>query len=514
MKNRFVYTALLPLAGLYACGGEKTETKPNVLFVIADDQSYPYAGAYGCRTVSTPGFDRVARQGVLFTNAYVTSPGSSPSRASILTGLYPWQIEEAGTHASSFPDEYTCFPDMLREAGYRIGYTGKGWGPGDWQVSGRPYNPAGPEYNECRLDPPYSGISKIDYAANFKKFLSGRDKGEPFCFWLGTHEPHRPFENGSWVKEKRELDRAEVPGFLPGSDTVRGDISDYAVEIEWFDRHLAACLDELERIGELDRTIVIVTADNGMSFPHAKANCYDAGLHVPLAVRWGDRIRPGQVVDALVSMVSVAPTLLDAVGIEYEGDYPLSGESLMPLLSGQRERYGTDAVYAGRERHSCSRRDNLGYPMRSVRVGNYLLVRNFHSERWPAGDPRAYDKNGTTLMPMHRAYYDIDAAPSKDYLIDRRDDPSVRPYFDAAVAKRPEYELFDLKNDPDCMHNVAGDMTYADVLENLRGRLDARLTETGDPRVVGDDPEIWERYPRLNGKMRLFPEENESVVVK
>ena len=123
------------------------KTPANILFVIADDQSYPHASAYGSTLVSTPGFDHVAATGALFTNFYVTSPGSSPSRASILTGLYPWQIEAAGTHASSFPAKYTCFPDILRQAGYHIGYTGKGWAPGDWQVSGRPHNPAGPVYS-------------------------------------------------------------------------------------------------------------------------------------------------------------------------------------------------------------------------------------------------------------------------------------------------------------------------------------------------------------------------------
>ena len=129
-------------------------SRPNILFVISDDQSYPHASAYGSSLVKTPGFDLVAQNGWLFNNAFVTSPGSSPSRASILTGLYPWQIEEAGTHASSFPVDYKCFPDLLEEAGYYIGYTGKGWGPGNWKISGRKRNPAGPEYNKMRIHPP------------------------------------------------------------------------------------------------------------------------------------------------------------------------------------------------------------------------------------------------------------------------------------------------------------------------------------------------------------------------
>lgn len=502
-KHLLCAAGLTPLAALSGGCADTSDTRPNILFVIADDQSWPYASAYGCKTVSTPGFDYVAGHGALFNNAYVTSPGSSPSRASILTGLYPWQIEEAGTHASSFPARYTCYPDVFREAGYHVGYTGKGWGPGDWAASGREHNPAGPEYNECRLDPPYSGISKIDYAANFRKFLAERPEGAPFCFWLGTHEPHRPYENASWVKAGHALDEAEVPGFLPDADPVRGDILDYAVEIEWFDRHLGSCLEELERRGELDRTIVIVTADNGMSFPHAKANCYDAGLHVPLAVCWGERIRPRQVVESPVSLVDVFPTLLEASSVTYGADSVLVGESLLPLLEGRAAEYGSEAVYAGRERHSCSRYNNQGYPMRSIRSGNYLLVRNFHPERWPAGDPQALDKKGRPAA-MHGAYYDIDAAPSKTYLIDNRENPQVKSYFDAAVARRPEFELYNLKSDARCLHNVADDPHYSDIFERLRSRLQMRLAETGDPRV-GVDPEIWESYPRLEGKMRTFP---------
>ena len=477
--------------------------RPNILFVIADDQSYPYASAYGCKTVSTPGFDFVADHGALFNNAYVTSPGSSPSRASILTGLYPWQIAEAGTHGSSFPACYTCYPDIFMEAGYHVGYTGKGWGPGDWEVSGRKHNPAGPEYNECRLDPPYSGISRIDYTANFRKFLAECPEKAPFCFWLGSHEPHRPYENASWMKAGHSLGEAEVPGFLPDADPVRSDIMDYAVEIEWFDFHLKSCLAELQRIGALDNTIIIVTADNGMPFLRAKANCYDAGLHVPLAICWGNRIRPGQIVEPVVSLVDIFPTLLEATGVHRSSDIQPSGESLLPMLEGRIAKRVVKAAFAGRERHSSARHENKGYPIRSIRLGDWLLIHNFHPERWPAGDPQALDKNGYP-RPAHSGYFDIDDAPSKSYVIDNRDHARIRSYFDAAVAKRPEFELYNLKNDPQCMYNIAENRQYSVVLIRLKELLQQRLIQTRDPRLVAD-PEIWETYPRLKGGIRSFP---------
>lgn len=490
---------LIPVAGA-AVGCSQEEARPNILIAIADDQSYPYASAYGSTTVSTLAFDYVASHGILFENAYSTSPGSSPSRASLLTGLFPWQVAEAGTHASSFPSEYLCFPDVFAEAGYASGYTGKGWGPGDWRVSGRKHNPAGPEYNELKCDPPYSGISKIDYAANFAKFLDSRQPGQPFCFWYGSHEPHRPYELDSWERAGRDVADAEVPGFLPDAEIVRGDIMDYAVEISWFDSHLMTCIEALRERRLLDNTIIIVTADNGMSFPHAKANCYDAGVHVPLAICWGDKIKGRGLESALVSLVDIFPTLLDLTGVRMEGT-DLSGESLAPLLGIGTGRYASTAVYSGRERHSCARHGNLGYPVRSVRSGNYLLVHNFRPELWPAGDPVSLNAKGG----KQDAYYDIDAAPSKSYLIEHRGEAGVKPYFDAAVAMRPEYELFNLADDEACMTNVAGDPHYADVLDNMKKLLHKRLTETSDSRL-GDNPEIWESYPRLAGKMREFPD--------
>lgn len=476
--------------------------RPNILFVISDDQSYPHTSAYGSTMVSTPGFDRIAAAGAVFNNFYVTSPGSSPSRASILTGLYPWQIEEAGTHASSFPAKYTCFPDILQDAGYHIGFTGKGWGPGDYKVSGRTHNPAGLPYNDILMEPPFTGISKIDYAANFRKFLEGREKGQPFCFWLGTNEPHRAYQTDSWSIEGRELSTASVPGFLPDSDEVRKDMLNYAIEIEWFDRHLENCIEELRQNGEFDNTIIIVTADNGMPFPRAKSNCYDMGIHVPLAICWGDRISPGQVIDALTSSVDLFPTLMDAVGLSPGSG--LSGQSLLPLMTGNSDEYTSDAVYSSRERHSSARYGNLGYPIRSIRWQNYLLIWNIHPERWPAGDPQDMSKDGK-LNAMHKAYHDIDGSPSKTYIVNNCNTEIIQPYFIAAVAKRKEYELYDLAKDPDCLTDLSGNDSYSNIFNTMQNMLESRLRTTGDTRL-GNDPEIWERYPRLNGVMRYFPE--------
>ena len=121
--------------------------RPNILFAISDDQSWIHTSASGCKSVNTPNFDRVAREGILFNNSFCGSPGCTPSRSSILTGRYPWQLQQAGTHASSFPKQYVVYPDLLENDGYFVGFTGKGWGPGKFEASGRSRNPAGPAFN-------------------------------------------------------------------------------------------------------------------------------------------------------------------------------------------------------------------------------------------------------------------------------------------------------------------------------------------------------------------------------
>src|SRR5690606_32421156 len=237
------------------------QRRPNILFAISDDQSYPHASAYGSYWINTPAFDRIAKEGVLFTNAFSASPGCSPSRAALLTGRNTWQIEDAGTHASGFPTKYLVYPDILEKEGYFVGYTQKGWGPVNCKVSGRTRNPAGEIFNNHQLDPPTNGISRNNYDANFSDFLQNRPKGKPFCFWYGASEPHRVFEKGSGLKAGKKLEDVVVPSFLPDTEEVRSDLLDYAVEIEWFDHQLGKMLKLLEEAGELDNTIIVVTSD-------------------------------------------------------------------------------------------------------------------------------------------------------------------------------------------------------------------------------------------------------------
>lgn len=500
--------ALLAAAAMFTGGATAAAARPNILLCISDDQSWAHTSASGYPGVRTPAFDRVAREGVLFRNAFAASPGCSPCRAALLTGRHTWQIEEAGTHASSFPSKYVTYPDLLEQAGYFVGFTGKGWGPGNWRISGRSRNPAGPEFSKRRNDPPFTGMGKVDYAANFADFLAARPKDKPFCFWYGGLDPHRAYEQGSGLKSGKKLQDGPPPPFLPDAPEIRGDLLDYCTEIEWFDTHLGRILGQLEEAGELDNTLVIVTSDNGMPFPRAKANLYEYGFHMPLAIRWGAKVQRSRVVDDVVGFVDLTATILDAANVKHPGgDSAPSGRSVMNILVSDRQGLVDPtrlAAYGARERHSSSRPDNLTYPSRALRTPEFLFVRNFRPDRWPAGDPVVLNADGKPVGP-HSGYKDIDGGPSLDFLIKNAADTDLGKFLQLAVAKRPAEELFDIVHDPGCLTNLAADARFAAVKTKLAKQLDDYLRETKDPRVA-DGGDIFETYPRYS-PIRRFPGE-------
>lgn len=469
------------------------------MIAISDDHSWVHTSGNGSKFVETPSMDRIAASGFTFVNAYAASPGCSPSRAALLTGQHHWMIGPAGTHASSFPAHYETFVDLLEEAGYKVGFTGKGWGPGDWRSGGRDKNPAGVEYNAVRLvRSPKKGVSDIDYAANFERFLAERANDQPFYFWYGAHEPHLAYEEDE--RGEHELAIVEVPGFLPDTVATRSMFLDYADEIRHFDTHLGRIIASLEAADELENTLIIVTGDNGMPMPRAKANGYDYGIHVPLVIRWGHKAH-GAIVTAPVGFVDLSATIIDAAGLDIPDRF--AGQSLASLLKGDAHGLDYDrAVYSGRERHSSSRFRNLSYPQRMMRRGDYLIIWNARPELDPAGQPQNLVEG--ELSPPHSAYFDIDDSMIKRELIAKRDDPYIGRYFHLAVDQRPEWEFFNVVEDPDCLVNLANDSAYARLFGEYRRQLTDTLKETGDPRILGYG-HVWEDYPRMRGPMRYFP---------
>ena len=531
--KRFTYLFIFSLLFILIGCKEKQQfqRRPNILFAISDDQSFLHTSFAGVKFVNTPAFDRIAQEGVYFTNCIAGSPGCAPSRGSIVTGRYHWQNEQSGQHASSWMKKYVPFIDLLEANGYITGRTGKGVAPFQYardendslwretDAGGIEHSRILYEIGSLKDERTALGIGLVNYFENFKYFIENVRGDKPFFFWYGANEPHRAYETDSWKRNNKNLHDVETPGFLPDNEIIKGDILDYAIEIEWFDMHLQRMLDYLEKIDELENTIVIVTADNGMPFPRAKANGYEYGIHVPFAVRFPKEYPSGRKVDDPISFVDLAPTVLQITETKANGMMPISGKSILTILKSKNQGIVDPSkkyVYSGRERHSSSRYLNWGYPQRMIRSEDFLLIWNMKPERWPAGAPQAI-KTGTKneLLPMYGidengihhsewAFTDIDDAPSKSYIIENWQNEKVKPFFKEALLKRSEYGLFNIKDDPFCLNNLIGKSEYAEIEKEMKNTLLNELTRSKDPRIVGPKKEIFDSYERYS-KMRTFP---------
>ncbi len=460
--------------------------RPNILFCISDDQSYRHTGVNGDPVIKTPAFDRVANEGLRFTHAFCDAPTCGPSRSAILTGQSIWRLEEAGNIHSTLPAKFSTYTDELRKAGYKVGATGKAWSPGRLEPGGRTENPAGPIYEGRTIEAPFRAMRNTDYAGNFEDFMAEVKEDESFCFWLGTSEPHRGYENGSGLKTGKDLSRIVVPSVFPDNEIVRSDIADYLVEIEHFDLMVGRAIATLEERGLLDNTIVVITSDHGMPFPRAKASLYDLGSRVPLAIRWPEGIEsPGRAVDSFVNLSDLAPTFLDAADLKIPS--MMSARSMTDIFVG-KEYQTRDAAYIAMERHDGCRAGGKGYPCRAIRTEGSLYIYNFEPSRWPSGSPDA------SVCARSIPYGEIDSSPTKTFMMDNRSTHGGAHLSELSFGMRPAEELYDLKKDPEQMNNLAGSREYEKAQSKMRERLFDRLEETRDPRVVGGKID-WDYYP-------------------
>ncbi|HJN51211.1 MAG: sulfatase [Pseudomonadales bacterium] len=495
--------------------------KPNIVFAFADDwgrYAHVYAKHEGpsslCELLETPNFDRVAHEGVLLKNALVPAPTCTPCRSSILSGQYFWQTGLGAILVGAVWDEtIPTYPmELESKGGYFIGYQYKVWSPG--RTANAPigakrtrYQPAGYDFNQfshwVTANAPELGIEAAknvlydETRQNFRAFLDARPDEQPFCYWWGPTNTHRTWERGSgkalWGIEPDSLE-GRLPEFLPDVHEVREDTADYLGECLAVDYGIGILLEELTATGELDNTLFVVSGDHGIpGMPRAKCNLYDIGCEVALAARWPGKIKAGREVDDFVNLMDLAPTFCDAGGIDIPPS--MTAKSIMPLLtsevSGQVDA-ARDFVVTGRERHvHIAREGMLPYPQRSLRTKDFLYIINFEPDRWPMGDPKGLDDPATPAPDYEDlayrtmvAYPDLDASPTKAWMIHHRQEQDVEPLYELAFGKRPREELYDLNEDPDYMNNVAYDPAYANVRQSLEERLLSVLRNQNDPRLM------------------------------
>ena len=518
--------------------------RPNVLFAFADDWGR-HASAYArhpltpdgggdvlCEAVATPNFDAVAARGVLYTRAFVNSPSCTPCRSSLLTGRHFWQTGRGAILSGAVWDHtIPTWPERLAEAGYRIGCTHKVWSPGKpfnaaFDDNRRQFDSAGSidkrfsQYATGRIE---AGVSfdqvRREVAevvrGNFATFLDepDRDPSAPFVYFYGPTNVHRKWVAGSgsrlWGLDPKRL-QGRLPSFLPDHATVRQDLVDYLGEAQAFDAAVGTLLDEVERRGLTDDTLIVISGDHGPAgFPHGKCNLYDFGTAVPLAIA-GPGVDSGRVVERVVSLPALAPTLVRAGGGIPLGDLP--HRELPEVFGSERGDFDAtepDAVFFGRERHvDVARAGYLPYPQRGIRTADHAFIINFAPDRYPLGDPDRLDGDAEpkfaelandTMVTLP----DEDQGPTKAFLVTRRHQPDYEPIYRHAYGKRPREEFYDLRHDPDQMTNLAVDRDVRPIVDRLRRRLLDEMERTGDPRLI-DDGRFFETPPMAGrtGKRR------------
>jgi arylsulfatase A-like enzyme len=444
---------------------------PNMLFVLSDDHSYPYLGAYGADWMSTPKLDEFAREGMLFENAFTAAPQCVPSRTALMTGRSPVSAR-MGRFSSPLPADLVTVPEVLRMRGYHTGVCGRYFhldgvnNPAP--ITAQAYEKLGMRTWNRRVD--FLDVSSQGRTTElFEKFLADAPKSQPWFFWINYNDPHHP-----WDKENVRVDpaRIKVPPHLPDLPGVREDLARYCGEIERADRSFGEVMSVLRKNGREADTLVLFMGDNGMAFPHGKGSLYDPGLHVPLIARWPGRIKPGKTT-ALISGEDIAATFMDAGGAAPPAG--VTGRSFLPLLAGgrydPREYIFGARLHHGNAAFTPQTRASTFDLSRCVRSRRFKLIYNVtpQMEYWPVDSGQ--DPGWQQMLAAHKA-----GSLSAEH---------ERAYFQRP---RPVLELYDLEKDPAELHNVAGMVEYRDQQQTLVAALQEKMIVDHDfvPPVVDE----------------------------
>lgn len=464
----------------------KDKHKPNFLFIITDDQSWEHLACYGDKAIRTPIVDSLANEGVRFENAYTPCPSCSPSRAAILTGQDIYRLKEGGVLTGFIREEFAVFPELLKENGYVIGYTGKGYWPFTKDAEGAINAPFGKNFSKHHYDKVPHGISKRIYSANFEQFLDDNTAGSPFFFWIGIGEPHRPYEIDRGIQTGIDTAKIRIPEFFPDVPATKLDMADYMSEIEWADKAVGEILEVLELKGLKENTVIIFTSDNGMPFPRSKATLYDHGVRMPLIISWENHIKGMRVVKDPVNLIDLTPTILELAEIDIPEQ--MTGKSISNLLfsnkSGSIDK-DREFVVTAFEKHTHCRPEELGFPRRAIHTEEWTYIINYEPDRYPMGDFDVFIPNWDNLG-------ETDPGRLKDYYKRNVNNIEFTYFYDLAFGKVKSEQLYNKSDDPDMINNLASNQEYQEIKNELRKNLESYLVETNDPRLKGLSP--WDEY--------------------
>ena len=423
----------------------QAEKRPNLLLFLADDMTYADVGCFGNSDVLTPNINRLAKQGLRLTRCYSSAPTCSPLRQSLFTGLYPVKNGAHPNH-SRVHEGVQSLPQYLSPLGYRVGLAGKRH---EAPASAFPFEQLGGSHGDGGRTP-----AGADLPLNRAKEFMARDGDQPWCLVVTSNQPHTPWNRGD--ASVYPPDKLTVPPYLVDTKELREGLSKYYAEISYMDQQLGEVMKILRELGQSENTVILWLSEQGSQLPFGKWTCYDMGIHAAAVVRWPGRIQPGTDSAALVSYVDIVPTFLELAGGKPDSSL-FDGRSFMPVLLGEKQAHHefvyaintTRGIYHGSE----------AYGIRAVTDGRWLYIRNLH--------PESQFQNMVTYRdPIYASWKKVDS----DFARSR-----VEKY-----VRRPVVELFDLKDDPWCLKNLAGTPRLAKRRGELSRRLAKWMEEQGD----------------------------------
>jgi N-sulfoglucosamine sulfohydrolase len=459
MKRRpFLTSALSNLAALKGLGQTASREQKNILFLIADDLGL-HTGAYGDKTAITPNLDRLASQGVRFTNAFCTTASCSASRSVMMSGLHNHSSGHYGHahdfHGFSYLPQIKSAPELLQQNGYKTGLIGK-----------LHVNPL--DRFAWDLNKPGGNRNVWGMAQTARTFMQ-QNQQNSWYLHVGFGDPHRAqkgFANQNYPNVKRTVfdpKKVQVPSFLPDNPQTREEVAEYYEASNRLDQGIGFFMDALKETGQLDKTLIVFISDNGMPFPNAKTNCYDAGAHLPMILFDPSAKKRGVVNQGLVSWVDLLPTFLDWSGTKGP-DYSLHGRSVLKMSQEERPA-GWDKVFLSHQFHEVT----MYYPVRAVRTEKYKYIRNLFPE---LSFPHASDLYGSKTWQS---------------VLEQGEKGKVGARTAGKYLHRSAEELYDITTDPDELNNLASQPAHRETLAYLRKEVDQFRKATKDPWLINDD---------------------------
>ncbi|MCD6598317.1 MAG: sulfatase [Bacteroidales bacterium] len=443
---------LLPKMNIYG-----QELKPNFIIFIADDVSWNDFGCYGNKQVQTPNIDKLAANGIKFTNLYLTASSCSPSRNSIITGRYPHNTGAAELHTEP-PIQMISFPEVLRHNNYYSVQAGK------FHMG---------EYAKRGFDIAYTNRENNGDGGEelWVKSIKERPMGKPFFMWFASYDAHRswgPNEfTGTHIPEQ-----INPPFYLANGSETKADLAKYYDEIKRFDYSIGEVIKELNTQNILDNTVIIVMADNGRPFPHSKTRVNDRGMKTPFIIHWPDRIKNnGSICNSLVSAIDIAPTIMALAGIDVLEQFQgFSFESLIDTPGSKFRNY----VFAEHNWHDYEAHERM------LRNKDYMYI-----------------LNSRPLAPQMGPLDAIGSPSFKELKILKDSGKLSAIQTDVFMVPRPNEELYDYHLDSLQLLNVSSLPEYSKILVDLRKILKEWMEETGDNIPVNLTKSWYFREPGI-----------------